>query len=145
MLFQVPQFIEIEDKIFGPLTFKQFLYVGGGVGMLVTFYILLPFVIFLIFGIPIAVFSSALAFYRINDKPFIYTLEAAIKYFKNAKLYIWKKSKKEIKQKKETIDINARGIIDLPKMEKHSTSKLKNIAWSLDVEESLYSSQQDNK
>jgi len=28
MQFQVPQFIEIEDKIFGPLTLKQFLYFG---------------------------------------------------------------------------------------------------------------------
>ena len=27
MQYQVPQFIEVEDKIFGPLTFKQFLYI----------------------------------------------------------------------------------------------------------------------
>ncbi|MFM2424198.1 MAG: hypothetical protein RLZZ70_589, partial [Candidatus Parcubacteria bacterium] len=33
MQFEVPQFIEIEDKIFGPLTWKQFLYVGGGLSM----------------------------------------------------------------------------------------------------------------
>ena len=30
MRFQVPQFIEVEDKIFGPLTLKQFLYTAGG-------------------------------------------------------------------------------------------------------------------
>ena len=33
MQFQVPQFIEVEDKIFGPLTFKQFVYVAGGAGL----------------------------------------------------------------------------------------------------------------
>ena len=32
MRFQVPQFIEIESKIFGPLTFKQFIYLAGGGG-----------------------------------------------------------------------------------------------------------------
>ncbi|TSC80302.1 MAG: hypothetical protein G01um101429_152 [Parcubacteria group bacterium Gr01-1014_29] len=30
--FQVPQFIEVEDKIFGPLTTKQFFYLLGGGG-----------------------------------------------------------------------------------------------------------------
>lgn len=34
MQFQVPQFIEVEDKIFGPLTFKQFVYIAGGVALM---------------------------------------------------------------------------------------------------------------
>jgi hypothetical protein len=29
MQFRVPQFIDIEDKLFGPLTFKQFIYLAG--------------------------------------------------------------------------------------------------------------------
>ena len=33
MQFQVPQFIEIEDKIIGPFTVKQFIYLVGGAGM----------------------------------------------------------------------------------------------------------------
>ncbi|TSC61742.1 MAG: SsrA-binding protein, partial [Parcubacteria group bacterium Athens0416_74] len=32
MQFQVPQFIEVEDKIVGPLTFKQFVFIAGGLG-----------------------------------------------------------------------------------------------------------------
>ena len=42
MRFQVPQFIEVEDKIFGPLTFKQFVYVTGGVGLAVILFLFLP-------------------------------------------------------------------------------------------------------
>ncbi len=34
MRFEVPQFIDVEDKIFGPFTFKQFLYLAGGAGLL---------------------------------------------------------------------------------------------------------------
>jgi hypothetical protein len=42
MHYQVPQFIEIEDKIFGPLTLKQFIYLAGGVGLCLIFFSLLP-------------------------------------------------------------------------------------------------------
>jgi len=42
MQYQVPQFIEIEDKIFGPLTLKQFLYLAGGGGLCLLFFTLLP-------------------------------------------------------------------------------------------------------
>ena len=46
MRFEVPQFIEIEDKIFGPLTWKQFIYLAGGAGFGVIAFFLLPFVLF---------------------------------------------------------------------------------------------------
>jgi len=42
MQFQVPQFIEVEDKIIGPLTFKQFVFVGGGFGMAYVLWRVLP-------------------------------------------------------------------------------------------------------
>ena len=32
MQFRVPQFIDIEDKVIGPLTLKQFAYVLGAAG-----------------------------------------------------------------------------------------------------------------
>ena len=43
MQFQVPQFIEIEDKIFGPLTFKQFIYLAGGVGASIVLWLYIPY------------------------------------------------------------------------------------------------------
>jgi hypothetical protein len=42
MRFQVPQFIEVEDKIFGPLTVKQFIYLAGGAGLVFILYHFLP-------------------------------------------------------------------------------------------------------
>ena len=46
MRFEVPQFIEVEDKIFGPFTWKQFIYLAGGAGAAVTLYLMLPFFLF---------------------------------------------------------------------------------------------------
>ncbi len=94
MRFEVPQFIEIEDKIFGPLTWRQFLYLGGGVGAAVVIFLMLPFILFAIFGIPIAVLAGALAFYPVNNRPFSFFLEAIINYVTGDRLYLWR-SKEE--------------------------------------------------
>ena len=75
MRFQVPQFIEVEDKVVGPLTLKQFMYLAGGAGMAFVAYRFLPLFI-AIFVIPaIAGLSLALAFYKVNNKPFVDLLE----------------------------------------------------------------------
>src|SRR3989344_563617 len=100
MRYQVPQFIEVEDKIFGPLTLKQFIYLAGGAGLsFVVYRIIGSFIVSAIPIILILSFSAALAFYKINNKPFIYIIEAAFKYLFSNKLYIWKKeeNKKIIK------------------------------------------------
>ena len=90
MRFEVPQFIEIEDKIFGPLTWRQFVYVGGGISAAVAMFIVLPFIFFVLFGIPLAAVSAALAFFPVNNRPFSYFLQAIYGYFRNKRLYLWR-------------------------------------------------------
>src|SRR6185436_2346937 len=87
--YQVPQFIEIEDKIFGPLTLKQFIYLAGGGGVILIFFSLLPIWLTVILGIPVAALSGALAFYQVNGRPFINVLEHAFEYLLGSKLYLW--------------------------------------------------------
>ena len=89
MRFEVPQFIEIEDKIFGPLTWRQFVYLGGGVGAAVVMFLILPTILAIAIGIPLALLAGALSFYPINNRPFSYFLEAVWNYFTNEKLYLW--------------------------------------------------------
>lgn len=90
MRFEVPQFIEIEDKIFGPLTWRQFVYLGGGVGAAVAMFLTLPFFLFVLFGIPLAAIATALAFFPINNRPFSYFLQAIYDYVRNKRLYLWR-------------------------------------------------------
>jgi len=100
MRFQVPQFIDIEDKIFGPLSWWQFIYVGGGVGMAVVMFITLPLIVFLVIGLPLGILAGALAFYPINNRPFSFFLEAVFNYLSNQQLYLWqKKDQQTYKQK----------------------------------------------
>jgi hypothetical protein len=93
MEYQVPQFIEVEDKIFGPFTLKQFVYVAGGVGLCAILLLYLPLILGIILAIPVAAFTAALAFYKINNKPFVDILEAAFNYYIGNRLYLWKKEK----------------------------------------------------
>jgi hypothetical protein len=128
MRFQVPQFIEIEDKIFGPLTFRQFVYLVGGAGLCFICYALLPLFIAVLVILPVAAFSCALAFYKVNSKPFISVVEASVKYVLAGKLYIWKKETKRPVAKKE-VQASA-STVYVPKL---SDSKLKDLAWELDI------------
>lgn len=133
MRYQVPQFIEVEDKIFGPLTLKQFLYVAGGVaiGFLIWRFMPIKF-IGLIIAVPVVVFFMALAFYKVNNKPFIFIVESAIKYFFSSKLYIWNKQPKApTKKEKEEKEYSQ---VYVPKL---SDSKLKELTWGLDINESV--------
>ena len=102
MRFTVPQFIEIEDKIFGPLTWKQFLYVGGGVGLAVVLLLTTSFIVFLIVGLPLAVLAGALAFYPINNRPFSVFLENAFNYFLKQSDYFWRREQEVIYDGKKT-------------------------------------------
>ncbi|MCF7816062.1 MAG: PrgI family protein [Candidatus Pacebacteria bacterium] len=95
MRFEVPQFIEIEDKIIGPLTWRQFIYLAGGAGTLIVLYISLPFIFFVMFGVPLGVLSASLAFHRINNRPFSIFLESFINYTTKSKLYFWRKEQEQ--------------------------------------------------
>ena len=91
MRFEVPQFIEIEDKIIGPLTWRQFLYLGGGVGMAVVIFLTTNFLVFLFIGLPIGALALALAFFPVNNRPFSFFLEAMFNYITRQRLYFWRK------------------------------------------------------
>lgn len=137
MRFQVPQFIEVEDKIFGPFTFKQFIYLAGGAGISFILYKVLPPFFAILFIAPIVALTLALAFYKINKKPFVAILESAFRYLLQKKLYIWKKE--EVKMKKRAETPHTEPLLTVPRL---SESKLKDIAWSLDVHESIYAGQE---
>lgn len=129
MRFQVPQFIEVEDKIFGPLTFKQFIYLGGGIGLSVILFLLLPNFLAFVLSAPVVLFAAALAFYKVNNKPFINVVEAFFKYTITSKLYLWKK---EDKAPTKTVESKPVEQVYVPRL---SESKLKDLSWSLDIKE----------
>lgn len=139
MRFQVPQFIGIEDKVFGPFTVKQFVYIAGGAGICYIAYKFLPFLIAVIFIIPLGALALALAFVKVNNKPFIFTFEAAVKYFIGNKLYLWRKTEKKKRENSKNYD-SENGATNLEASDfapRLGESKLKEITWSLDINKNI--------
>ncbi len=135
MQFQVPQFIDVEDKIFGPLTLKQFIYLAGGAGASAALYVYLPFkILAILLVLPIAAFSLALAFYKMNNKPFIDVVQSAFYYVIGGKLYIWKQKEKKPESKSAGEIEGMKSMLTVPKI---SESKLKDLSWSLDIKENV--------
>lgn len=136
MEYQVPQFIEVEDKIIGPLTLKQFIYVAGAGGLCVIFFYYLPIVVALLVSVPVIALAAALAFYKINGKPFVEILEAGFSYYTSAKLFLWKHQEPKDVEKNAAAaaaaaaDAAARAPRGTPKL---TRGKLSELAWSLDV------------
>ena len=131
--FQVPQFIEVEDKIFGPLTLKQFLYIVGAGAIVFLLYAFLPLFFVFLLGAPIVAFFAALAFLKVNGLPFIRVVENALGHFTGTRLYIWKKVEKKKAPALLPAEKKGDGIF-LPKL---TESKLKDLAWSLDIREKI--------
>jgi hypothetical protein len=131
MRFQIPQFIDVEDKIFGPFTLKQFIYLAGGASIGVVGVVFFGTFLGLLVASPIIVLALALAFYKINNRPFVNTLESAFKYALKDKLFIWQKKEPDEKSAKE----------ESPSGEKYTSlvvpnlsgNKLKDMSWELDV------------
>ncbi len=136
MQFKVPQFLDIEDKIFGPFTFSEFVYLVGGAGLCYVIYKSLGFLLGLIPILAVGGLAIALVFYKPNDKPFINLIESGLKYATQSKLYVWKQntlkkdfSKNIVIQNKNKESLGAlEG--DTPRL---TGSKLQDLAWSLDV------------
>jgi hypothetical protein len=142
MKFRVPQFIDMEDKVFGPFTLKQFGYLVGAGGLSFLIWTLVPikFIAILII-IPVASLFIALAFVKFNNRPFGEILESAFTYYTNSHIYTWKQpedQKMESSVDKVVAETQKEIII-----EKTNQDKIHDLALGLDVFDS--NSQKEEK
>lgn len=87
--FQVPQFIETEDKVVGPLTWKQFAYVAAAGGVSVVLFLLLTPLIWFILTLVVAAVALPLAFVPVNGRPMITFLRALFDNIWRPKIYVF--------------------------------------------------------
>ena len=132
MQYQVPQFVEIEDKIFGPLTLKQFIYLAGGGGVCLMFFTLVPLFFAILFSAPFVVLSLMLAFYTVNGRPFLVAVEHAFTYFLSSKLYLWKQRAPEAQ-----VAATPEAPREAPAVPQMTESRLRDLAWSLNIKDRL--------
>ncbi len=91
---QVPQFINMEAKIIGPLTLRQFLFLAAGGGLIFGLNFILQSGLWIIVSLIIAALSISLAFVKINEQPLYKILINAFKFYISPRLYTWKRQPK---------------------------------------------------
>lgn len=107
MLISVPQNIDVEDKIVGPLTAKQLGWVVALGVILLVLWNMTPKPVFFIVGFPLSVFFIALAFYRPYGQPMINFIIFGVMYFFRPKIYFWKRTpQKNVNEQKKQVAEN---------------------------------------
>jgi hypothetical protein len=87
--FVVPQFIDVENKVIGPITVRQFLILMGAGLIIALAYRLLYFTSFVVVGVVVLAIASIFAFAKVNGTPFHFFLLNFINTLKKPKLRVW--------------------------------------------------------
>jgi len=90
MQFQVPQFIETEDKIVGPLTLRQFIYIGIGGGMSALLYFTVQTWLWAILSAIIVGVAVSIAFVKVEGRPLARVILSAFNFYWRPQAYVWK-------------------------------------------------------
>lgn len=89
-VYKVPQDVEAEDKLVGPLSFRQFIYAGialGGITVGVFLFQIFPLLAFI--PVPIVLLFGALALPLRKDQPMETYLLALLRFYLKSKQRIW--------------------------------------------------------
>ncbi len=89
--FTVPQFIDVEDKIIGTITVRQFVILLVAVILMALGFKFLTFAAFIASAILIVLIAIVLAFVKINGAPFHYFVLNLVQTFKKPRLRVWRK------------------------------------------------------
>jgi len=87
--FVVPQFIDVEDKIIGPITTRQFIVMLAGFLLIAIFYKIFDFSLFVTSGLLVLAITGIFAFLKINGRPFHYFILNLIQTLKRSRLRVW--------------------------------------------------------
>jgi hypothetical protein len=96
MQFQVPQFIDTEDKVIGPLSLRQFAFLGiGGVLSAILYLIAQPW-LWALASLFIFAIAIALAFVKIEGRPFLTIAISAFQFYWKPQTYVWQPEHKTV-------------------------------------------------
>lgn len=113
MRFQVPQFIETEDKIVGPLSLKQFGYLAGAGAISLFLYFLVAAWLWFLLSLIAVGGGIALAFVKISGRPLIKILAAAAGFYWRPQLYLWQSENRVLPKTEEVLETEVGGRFSL--------------------------------
>jgi len=135
MEFPVPQFIEMETKIVGPLTWRQFLLLGGAAAILFFLWFIVRHLLwFILMAIFIGGAAMSLAFLQIGGQSLPALLKNFLSYSVASKIYLWRKKRvppKLIFEKK--VEIGREEIEKAPLLKIVEKSRLRDLSTQIET------------
>lgn len=112
--FTVPQFIDVESKIIGPITTRQFLILLSAAILVAIFYKVFDFSLFVTLTVFVVGIAAVFAFAKINGRPFHFFILNLVQTLRRPHLRIWNNRLTESEQEEKA---------PVTKVEEKSTTK----------------------
>lgn len=131
--FVIPQFIDVEDKIIGFITVRQFIILLVGMFLVFITYKLADFALFVVLGLILLLTTIMLAFVRVNGQPFHFFLMNFFQTLRRPRLQIWYKIPHAMnvnEKKKNVVKTSPPPVKPKPKI---STSRLSELSLVVDT------------
>lgn len=122
--FVVPQFIDIEDKIMGPISVRQFVLMLFPLMIGAIAYKVFDFSLFLLIALPVFIAFGLLAFFKVNGMPLHYFLLNLLQSLRRPKLRVWDKSLNDFEVKARIKKVQAPPPPPVPHKAPLSSSRL---------------------
>ena len=113
MQYAVPQFIDVENKIIGPISVRQFVLMVVALGLIFVAFKVADFALFIFITVIIVIFTAIFGFVKVNGRLFHYFILSLFQSMQNPHLRVWKKEaqlralrKAKKKETKKEVEIN---------------------------------------
>jgi hypothetical protein len=133
--FTVPQFIDVEDKIIGPITARQFIIILAGCLVLFISYSTLDFGMFLLIFVAVAIFCILFGFIRVNGMPFHFFLLNFVQTSMRPGKRVWDNEIGRIEAKIETEVLERKEeVVAAPKEKMYNSTRLAELSLIVDTQ-----------
>lgn len=146
MRFQVPQYVDIQDKIVGPLTLKQFGIYFSGVLLLIPVYLFSDLSLFITIALPIGAAAAAFAHFKPQGKPLEIFILNAFQFYTGGQFWLWRRE-----PNRKLLVIKDRELQEIANLYEHSnavptdlTSSLEKASASIETEGNVVAEDADD-
>jgi hypothetical protein len=131
--FIVPQFIDVEAKIIGPITARQFVIMLSGVVLGAVFYKIFDFSLFLTAAILDLIIVGIFSFVKINARPFHLFIINFLETLKKPKLRVWNNAIFNVNVRKEEEEAEKTAQLSAPSLKRPTQSRLAELSLIVDT------------
>ena len=130
--FTVPQFIDVENKIIGPITARQFLILLIAAIIVAISYKIFDFSLFLTVGVFVFLIAVLFAFVKVNGRPFHFFVLNIIQTLRRPSTRVWNNRLNILTEKDEEVFVEP--VIKAVSKEPFKKSRLAELALIVDTQ-----------